>query len=137
MEPNNPFVDEFETTQLSPDAKYFLQEAARWARLVAIGGIVLGIVGGMGFLFAMMLISGLLSGGGKSGIIALISLAGVVAFFMPMRYLLRFSNQVGLATENNDSELLNEAFRNLWLHYRFVGIAILATVGLYVLGNLI
>ncbi len=134
METNRPPVDEFNTTQLSPDAKFFLQEAARWARLVAIGGIVLGIVGGIGFLFSMMLMSALF-GGGKSGVILLITLGGAATFILPMNYLLRFSNQVGLATETNDSELLNEAFRNLWSHYRVVGIAILVIVGLFIFGR--
>lgn len=130
METNPSPPDEFVSAQLSPDAKYFLGETARWASVVSIIGFV-GIA--IGLLALVMSLPSMAGSAGNEETVEVFTVAVAVFFLLyviPLVYLLKFTRQTakGLSTQSNT--MLTEAFRLLRSHYRlssilFIGFACL------------
>jgi hypothetical protein len=118
---------------IDPSSKEHLNEAARWARFIAIVGFVfLGFLVLAGILFSMTLsrldtsgdpafrTGGLGAMMGTGTAILYIILAAV--YFFPLLYLLRFANAAQAALASNEQELLVQSFLNLKRFLRYVGI---------------
>jgi uncharacterized membrane protein len=120
---------------IDPITKAHLSETAKWARFLAIVGFVfllllvlVGIystvtlnrfeesyrdLGGMG--------SEGFAGSAGTGMAVMYSIMAVIWFF-PLLFTFRFANQMHNALQSNDQELLNAAFQNLKVCYRYLGI---------------
>ena len=122
---------------IDPVTKAHLSEAARWARFLAIVGmiflvlmIVMGLFGTAMFLSTSSRMENEYGGMGpySSGIFATYIVIIAVIYFFPLLFTLRFANNIRTALHANDQQALNSAFQNLKACFRFLGI--LTIVGL-------
>ncbi len=134
---------------IDPVTKTHLSETARWARFLAIVGlisVVLLVIGGV--IYSIWITSlmqeaqsnyGFNAGYTTSytiGIAIFFVVMAAVAFF-PMLYMLRFANQMRTALNGNDQQSLNTSFQNLKIYFRYVGIITIIGLGLWVLWFLV
>lgn len=122
---------------IDPVTKAHLSEAAKWARFLAILGmiflvlIIIAGVFGSTMLFSSMSgfegdTAGLTAYG--SGIVAGYMIVIAVIYFFPLLFTLRFANNARTALNTNNQQALNTAFQNLKACFRFIGI--LTIIGL-------
>jgi len=115
----------------------YLKEAAKWAYFLGIVGFVsIGLLL-LSAIFAGSLFSsslGALSGayGGLSGTVFTVYFIVIAAiYFFPVFYLYKFGKGTKDAIKNNDTATLTEGLKNLKSHYKFIGILLAITLGLY------
>ena len=123
-----------DNTKLEIDISAFqlLREIAKWGRFLAIAGYI-----GLAFLLLLGLISGVLIANSQfhEGIFVIIFYSIFVAVYIfPVYYLHRFSTNMTIALDKNDSLKLTESLVFLKSHYKFLGILTLILLTLYVLG---
>jgi uncharacterized membrane protein YjgN (DUF898 family) len=119
---------------IDPLAKTQLMETAKWARFLAIFGMVvlalvlMAAVMGSALLTAFRYPMGdddLAASGfanmARVGMIASAIVMTAIAFF-PLLFLLRFANYMRSAITANDQNKLNTSFHNLKKYFRFLGI---------------
>jgi len=136
---------------IDPLTKAHLLETARWARFLAIMGmislalmIVFGVVysiwisstmdsmqNRVGFQSQKMYSTGLAAG---SAFLFIIMAA--VGFF-PLLYMFRFASQMRTALYGNDQEKLNASFFNLKRYFRYLGIITIIGIGIWVIWLLV
>ena len=131
---------------IEPITKSHLNDAARWARFLAITGMVLiGIALVFSFLGATIwadnedLAFTVNSRDGQDitnamrvGYLAALILVLAIAFF-PFLFLLQFANKMKTALAANQQDDLNLAFQNLKKYFRYIGIVFLIVISLYIL----
>ncbi len=133
METN--YQNETPKMELTKETLNNLNEISKWTRFLSIIGfifIALMIV----IAFAIGSISSTLgtetSGLPFSGtVMGFIYLVIAFIYFFPILYLYKFSTWTKKALNNQNSTDLNEAFKNLKSHYRFIGIITIIMIGLY------
>jgi len=122
---------------IDPITKTHLGEAAKWARFLAILGmiflvliIVAGVFGSTLLFSSMNSFEGDTTGMAAygSGIFAGYMIVAAVIYFFPLLFTLRFANNVRTALNTNNQQALNTAFQNLKACFRFIGI--LTIIGL-------
>lgn len=118
----------------------YLNETVKWSKFLSIMGFI-----GSGFmvimgLFAGSIFSTLSANPQFKAMPAVASIAlGVVyilmglLYFFPTLYLLRFSNKTKLAISTKNTSELTEAFKNQKSLYKFMGIMMIITIGIYLL----
>lgn len=127
--------------QLDAIGKAHLKEAARWARFLAITGIVA--------LILVVIITGIAVTvdrpvpepaqgtaydlGYTVGTVLTAMLVAALYFF-PFLFLLRFANKMFTAIDASDGMALNESFRNLKITFRYLGVLTLIFLVLFGLG---
>lgn len=126
---NNPLT-------VSAQAAGHLEETRKWSKFLAILGfcfVGLAIVAGLfaGTFFSMA--------GQQSGMpfpayfLGIMYAAMAVVYFFPLYYLFRFSAHMKVALRSKSSRELDQAFRNLKAHYKYIGILFVVMLALYVL----
>lgn len=130
---------------IDPVTKSHLSEAAKWARFLAIVGMVsLALLVLLGFYMSTMMTANFnerLEETGNSKAVslglgigmALMYIVMAVIWFFPLMYLLRFANQMRTAIESNDQESLNTSFQNLKICFRYLGIVTIIGILVYLL----
>lgn len=136
---------------IDPETKLHLTETARWARFLAITGLVfLGLLVTGGLIYSIWVNTMLdnmqdrygfqtprnYGTGLAAGSAFMIIITAVIAFF-PMLYMLRFANQMKTAIYGNDQERLNSSFQNLKRYFRYVGIITLIGLGFWLIWFLV
>lgn len=134
---------------LSAESESFLKETANWAYFLSIlGFIFIGLIV-LVAIFMGAFLSNLSSMGGSSmgypmsmmgnlgGFIAGFYLIIAAIYFFPVYYIFQFSSKAKVAFKNNDNQILNDSFRFLKSHYRFIGIMAVIMIAFYVLIMLI
>src|SRR5215204_6479333 len=131
---------------IDPSTKASLLETARWARFLAIAGMVmLGLMIIFGLVYAIWINSMVDSMQNQAGFqtarpyatglaigsVVLFIVAALVAFF-PLLYMLRFANQMKTALYGNDQEGLNTSFQNLKKYFRYLGIITIISFGFWI-----
>lgn len=130
---DNSFTQE-ELLSISEKSTGFLVETSKWTKFLSI----------LGFIFiGIMVIGGLFAGTifSKIGtelpfpgfVIGLIYIFIALIYLFPILYLYRFSSNLKIALLNKDKVALETAFQNLKSHYKFVGIATIVVLGLYLI----
>lgn len=130
---------------IDPVTKANLSDTARWARFLAIFGILM--------LVAVMIITllgvtmyadrsvGVFPDGSSStqmgnalkiSMVAFAVVVTVITFF-PLLFLLRFSNRMRRALAANDQQNLNASFLNLKIYFRYLGIVVIILLVVYLL----
>lgn len=132
---------------IDPVTKANLNETAKWARFLAILGMVvlaLGIIVALMGATIFTTFFGMPTGTDDSGNTALgAARIGMVVgmlitsaiIFFPLLFLLRFANDMRRAIAGNDQNKLNIAFQNLKIYFRYLGI--LAIIFLVIYGIII
>lgn len=141
---NAPLFD----LQVNFDAKSQLADTAKWARFLAICGIVgiiLVVVGGSIVALSMAKTdpelrqitreANISAEGMGAGIIVVYVAMGLLYFF-PCLFLLQFGNKMKIALANGDDLLLSESFRNLKKTFRYLGIVTIIFIVFFVIGLL-
>ncbi len=128
---------------IDPVTKSHLAEAAKWARFLAIVGMVfLALLIIFGFFGAAMFFSTSGSFGGEefgatgmpayaSTMIAVYMIVIAVIWFFPLLYTIRFANQMRVALAGNDQLALNKSFQNLKICLRYLGIVTIIILAIY------
>jgi len=127
---------------IDPLTKAHLGETARWARFLAIVGMIVLVLGLIVSLMATTVFTrfmGFPTGvddnntlsatmRGAAVVVTVITLAIV---FFPLLFLLRFANAMRRALAANDQTRLNESFQNLKVYFRYLGILVIIFLVLY------
>jgi uncharacterized membrane protein len=135
---------------VDPVSKSHLAEASKWARFLAITGMItLVLLVLAGFYLATQINKTSNDFGGQgfetnagiaaamgTGIVVMYIIMAVIWFF-PLLFLLRFANQARTAVNSNNQEQLNSAFQNLKICFRYVGIVTIIGIGFYLVAFLI
>jgi hypothetical protein len=111
-----------------------LTEMAKWAKLIAIMGLIMGLI----IAFAGVLTTflgdsiGTIAGmGGLGPYIGFFSIVIGLIYLYPSWLLLKYATIMPSAIKKNDQLLVNEAFKNLKSCFRFWGILALIILGFY------
>jgi len=128
---------------IDPVTKTHLTETARWARFLAIFGMImlaLGLVVSLmgatiftrffGFPTGVEDESNATMSAVRIGMVVGTLILSAVVFF-PLLFLLRFANGMRRAIAANDQPRLNEAFQNLKVYFRYLGILVIIFLVLY------
>ena len=129
---------------IDPVTKSHLNDTAKWARFLAIAGIVLlslaliftilSVTVFPNSTYSRLTVNGVeedrLTATMKIVLAICITIAFLIAFF-PMWYLLQFSNQMKKALYNNDQQALNFSFLNIKRYFRYVGIIMIIVLVVY------
>jgi uncharacterized membrane protein len=129
-----------------------LGDAARWAKFLAIVGmvmcvliVIIGIVAATALsnLNSGFRRSGYYSGGstyGSSGLGATLVVTYIiiaVIYFFPCMFMLRFSNHMQNALKANDQASLNESLKYLKVTFRYMGILTIIFLALFLMSLLL
>lgn len=126
-----------ELNQLAKDA---LREGAKWTFFLSIMGFIgIGIMllAGIFMTIAFSALPNEIEGAGMfgffKGFMSLFYIGMAILYFFPVNYLYKYSTKMKSALQFNDNSLLAEAFVNLKSHHKFLGIAIIVIMSLYLL----
>lgn len=130
--------------QLDATAKDHLRDTARWARFLAIAGLVaLGVIVIVSIIVAVTAgneSSNAFEDDASTGATIAGSIVGmlivVALYFFPCYFLLRFASKMSRALATDDAAALNESLRNLKLTFRYLGVMTIIFIGLFALGAL-
>lgn len=130
--------------QLDAIAKNHLKETAKWARFLAIVGLI-----GLSILVIASVIAAVtinnktnnyyddpVSGTAEVAGTIIGMLMIVALYFFPCYFLLRFSAKMNSALASDDAATLNESLRNLKVTFRYMGILTIIFLALFALGML-
>lgn len=144
-QPNSLF-----SLSIDPATRSHLSEASKWARFLAIAGMIsLVLLVAFGVYVSTVMTANLdrqfedINGGNSTladgvGVgMAVIYLVIAVIWFFPLMYLLKFSNQMQNAIAGNNQEVLNSSFQNLKICFRYLGIVTIIGVIFYLIAFLI
>lgn len=130
-------VEKTETPKLELPAESisYLNETQKWTKFLAIlGFIFMGLIVLLGFSIGTLIST---FGGDSittpfpSIFIGFLYLVIAAIYFFPILYLFKFSRFAKKAITGNDTNNLNQAFKNLNSHYRFIGILTIIGLGFY------
>lgn len=134
MEPTN--LNETPKLELTKEALSNLYETRKWTHFLAIMGFIfIGFMILLGFAIKSFLSSmgeGVPQMPYSSTLLGFIYLMIGLLYFFPVLYLFKFSKWMKTALVNNNPSDLNEAFKNLKAHYRFIGVLTIITLCFYV-----
>lgn len=138
--PTNTESNLFEL-QIDHEVSSHLRETAKWAKFISIVSFVI-----LGLIVAVMLIFGSVAYSYSSaspfsaaimpsnGIAQILMFLLIIAMiFFPALFLLKFSNKMLQALNNNDQYTLVASFRQLKLYYKYIGILTLVVISIYAL----
>jgi hypothetical protein len=130
-----------ENLNLSDQAIFFLADARKWARFLAIiGFIVIGLLIILAIIMALMfdaLMQSIPNYPISGSAFALIYIVEAVILYFPVQYLNKFSIHSNRAILSGEETSLTEAFRYLRAHYRFVGIVTIIFLALGALSMIV
>lgn len=116
------------------EGQNYLSEVAKWARLISIMGLIMGLIIAFAGILTTMLgdsISAFAGMGGLGPFIGFFSIIMGLVYLYPSWRLLKYATIFPSAIKKNDQLLLNEAFKNLKSCFRFWGILSLIILGFY------
>lgn len=137
---NQSQFDSFEL-HLNQTALDYLRESAKWSMFLAILGFV-----GVGFLALMAIImTSVMSAlpdtpgpfGAVKGIVSIFYLVIALIYLFPVYYLYRYASNAKKAIYSKDSALLTDALGALKSHHKFLGIAAIIIISLYILAAIV
>lgn len=114
----------------------YLLTTAKWGKFLAI----VGYVGLVLMILASVTLLGQDSGGTAipgttigSGLIGIVYILFVIAYYFPVTFLYRFSVKIQSAIQQNDETNYTLAFENLKSLFKFMGILTIIIISIYVL----
>jgi uncharacterized membrane protein YjgN (DUF898 family) len=118
----------------------YLQEAAKWAKFLAIIGFIFCTLMVIFAFFAGTFLSRYFNQLESSttnvfamsgGVITVIYILVALLYFIPSLYLFNFASKMQTALRNNDQVNLNSSFRNLKACFKFWGILLIIVLCIY------
>jgi uncharacterized membrane protein len=133
---------------LSHDSRSHLGETAKWAKFLAICGmiflvlmVIFGIIASIGISKASSQFDnayrqqGMSTTGLGAGMMVMYILMALLYFF-PCLFTLQFANKMKLALASNDDLLLSESFRSLKKTFRYMGVLTIIGLAFFLLAIL-
>jgi len=127
-----PVDKEINTLKITPESRGYLEESAKWGRVIAIVGFIFS---GLIILFSIITLVGIefenqgnLERAFLTGTMSFYLVMGLM-FFIPSYYLYNFSEKINTTL---DSFSMKIGMKNLKLTFKFYGIFIISMVLLYV-----
>lgn len=134
MDINQPLDQSYSgSLTINGPSRAFLEEAAKWAKFIAIFGFVLL---GLSFIGVLSLALYMHNSFGdemsllQSIFVYIFSFSGVLIMYFPLMYLYRFASNTRISIAKNDSEGMNTAFSYLKSYFKFFGIYIIIFIGM-------
>jgi hypothetical protein len=127
--------------QLEEVAKDYLRESAKWSMFLAILGFI-----GIGFLALLAIIMTSVMSmapeipgpfGAIKGFISIFYLVFAIIYLFPIYYLYKYADSTKKAVNSGNTQLLTKAFSNLKSHHKFLGIAAIIIIALYIIGAIV
>jgi hypothetical protein len=128
---------------IDPETKLHLNDAAKWAKFLAISGMALLAIFAVINIWGLALSNGLMPANDEFGssamltqfglIMIVVSIIAIVILFFPLFFLLKFSSNLKTALAANNQEALVEAFLNMKRYFRYLGIMVLIVIVFYLL----
>jgi uncharacterized membrane protein (DUF485 family) len=125
---------------LPAQSAQYLATTRKWAKFLAIlGFIFMGFIAVFGIIFAVTMSSGLgaqaFGGGGSMMGIGMTVMYLLLAsiYFFPIYYLYKFTSHMKVALITSNAQELNESFKYLKSHYKFLGIFTIVIFSVYFL----
>ena len=136
MENSEEIVKSETRLEFNPEIRFYLTEAARWGRFLAIAGYI-----GLGFILLAAIVLLLVGSAGSriahelgfTSLVAIIYIAIGVVYYFPVSYLDKFSRKMRDGLVANDQDTVTEGFENLKSLYKFLGIMTIVVLSLYAL----
>lgn len=126
---------------IDPLTKTQLSDASKWARFLAIVGMVLLLLMiAFGVFFSTLLSSRMgdldaeATSGWRSAMgvgMAVVYIIIAVIWFFPLLFLLRFANAMRTALNGNNQDALNASFANLKRCFKYIGIVTIILLVIY------
>jgi hypothetical protein len=122
---------------INEESQYYLRDIAKWAKFLAIVGLIMGGLVSLAGVFVMIAGPALSSLMGDMGIA--ISAMGIVYVLAGLLYIypslkqLKFANQIVQGFGKQDQTTITSAFQNLKAVFRYWGILTVIIIGLYAL----
>lgn len=119
---------------IDQDGQDHLTEIAKWAKLLGIMGIIMGLIIVFAGIITMLLGSAMDNLAGLRGLgpyIGFFSILFGLIYLYPSWLLLKYATAMPSAIKKNDQLQVNEAFKNLKACFRFWGILALVILGFY------
>jgi hypothetical protein len=140
MDSMDSFIQPLNVTD---QGKAYLKETAKWAKFLAIVGLVFSILFMILGLFAGTFIGNMMAmtnpqaaslySGGMGVFVTIMYVSLGALYLMPCYYLLKFANQAKIALNSDDSDLLAQALGNHKSVYKFMGIFMIILLSIYAL----
>jgi len=137
-------IEEQSTSNLiiSETAIKYLTETRKWSYFLSIMGfitagilVVVGLI--MGFALSLIPSDQLnamgLVGSSLGFLMGLIYILIAILYLFPTLYLYKFSQKMKVAISVTNNDELEEAFKNQKSFYKFIGIATIISIGIYIL----
>jgi Family of unknown function (DUF5362) len=129
-------------------AKAHIAETARWARFLAIVGMIMCGLMAIGGILAMAAFNSTVNEyqgyryrnsdmAGLGASVMIMYLVVAVIYFFPCMFTLRFANHTQAALRANDQNSLNEGLKNLKVTFRYMGILTIIGLAFFVLALLL
>ena len=139
--PIEPQLDNIPELHINAMSVASLSETRRWALFFAVLGIIGIVVMVILAIFMMVVLPGMMNQGMgmptamplPSGVLGFVYLIFAAIYLLPVIYLLQFSRKIKTALTTRDSGILGQALKNLMLHFRTVGIIMIAFIFLNIL----
>jgi amino acid transporter len=135
---------------IDPTGKSHLSDTAKWAKFLAIVGMVMCILVVIFGIIAATSLSRVENdfqrqfgsrsnsfGAGFGITIMIMYIIIAVIYFFPCLFTLRFANHIQNALRANDLASLNEGFKNLKITFRYMGILTIIFIALFLFSLLI
>lgn len=132
---NKSAFDSFEST-LSDAAISYLKESAKWSKFLAILGfigIALFILLALFFMVGSSQMNPYAGLGVPGALISLVYILIAALYFMPVYYLYNYATKVSQALNERNSKMLTDGLENLKSHHKFLGIAAIVVISIYLL----
>lgn len=127
-------TEEQQALTVDETVKAYLLEAARWAKFIAIFGLIIFGLMLIGGVFLLMTPAAMFAQMGMSPFgLGLLYIIMSVLYFYPMWALLKFANKIKLSVALENQAMMQDGFRFLKNHFKAVGIFIIAIIIMYIL----
>ena len=132
---NQEFVQEEKSLILSKKSIKYLEEAKKWSYFLSIMGFI-----GVGFMVIASFFIGIIFSilpneyntmPFPTAIFSAVYLIIAVVYFFPVYYLYQFSVKMKYALKQKANDILENSFKFLKSHYKFIGIATIVMLVLY------
>lgn len=132
-ENNQPSQD---LISVNNEIREYLLETSKWGKFLAIVGYVgmgLLLLIGLGVMIGFSFFSSLSNVNFPLGVLGFVYIIIAVVYYFPVNYLYKFSSQMRTGIDSNNQELMTLGFENLKSLFKFIGVATIVVISIYVL----
>ncbi len=119
-------VVEKKSVEITETALLHLNEARKWSKFIAVFSIVMAIL--LALLATVLLLGGAKETVPGAGMIGVAYLLAAILTFVPMWFLIRFSNLTKKGVSGKNSSEMEDAFKYLKFYYIATGVMVIISI---------